>query len=182
MFKIIKEADFKKTVWSGGISTELFIYPEDSSYLKRDFRIRVSSAHVALENSVFTLLPGVKRFIAPLETPFRLLHKTPSGGVKVELGKYEVDFFDGGQETLCQGGGRDLNLMLKNASGSMRLVRNEEISFGGGFLFIYALERTQILFSRAPVLDLGARGFAMTRQKGSFSVKGLCFAMTAKLD
>lgn len=60
-FKVLNKLNYKKTNWSGGDTTELYIYPEDSRYQKRDFLFRLSSATVNLEKSAFTKLDGVSR-------------------------------------------------------------------------------------------------------------------------
>ena len=43
-YKLVKPEDFVVTEWSGGNTTQFFIYPEGSSLAKRDFEWRVSSA------------------------------------------------------------------------------------------------------------------------------------------
>lgn len=67
-------ADFRTSTWSGGTTTELFLYPENGSYAARDFLFRISSATVDLEESDFTPLQGVERYITPLEGSFVLAH------------------------------------------------------------------------------------------------------------
>ena len=42
--KIISKSDFIVNNWSGGKTTELFIYPKGASLSKRDFICRISSA------------------------------------------------------------------------------------------------------------------------------------------
>ena len=44
MFKVIKKQQRRINSWSGGITQELYIYPEDASYEKRDFKFRISIA------------------------------------------------------------------------------------------------------------------------------------------
>ena len=71
--------DYKVSQWSGGTTTEIFIWPADASYAAREFSLRISSATVELEESDFTALPGVTRYIVPLQGGFTLTHpgKTP---------------------------------------------------------------------------------------------------------
>ena len=40
MNKVIKKDDWKVSVWAGGTTNEIFIYPEDSSYSDRIFKAR----------------------------------------------------------------------------------------------------------------------------------------------
>ena len=61
--------------WSGGSTTEFYIYPPQSSYSQRDFTIRISSATVDVESSEFTLLPGYQRLITPLNNQLYLSFK-----------------------------------------------------------------------------------------------------------
>jgi environmental stress-induced protein Ves len=114
--KIIKKEIFKTSLWSGGTTTELYIYPEDSIYQKKDFYFRLSSATVDLEQSTFTPLEGIKRYIAPIDGSLKLFHQDKT----VELDPYECYVFDGGIETTSEGKVTDFNLMLsKNVSGSL---------------------------------------------------------------
>ena len=55
----ISRKDATTSNWSGGSTTEFYIYPPQSSYSQRDFAIRISSATVDVESSEFTLLPGL---------------------------------------------------------------------------------------------------------------------------
>ena len=59
--------------WSGGLSTELYIFPEDSEYVERNFKYRLSTATVEIEQSVFTPLPGVDRTLMVLEGEMKLV-------------------------------------------------------------------------------------------------------------
>lgn len=121
MIRILPDREFKTTTWSGGTTTELFIWPEGSSYGERRFSVRISTALVELESSVFTRLEGVERFLTPLCPGFLLT----VNGEKKELRRGEVLCFSGEDEVLCEGAGRDLNLMLKAASGDMRVVKGD---------------------------------------------------------
>ncbi|CEM62648.1 HutD family protein [Treponema phagedenis] len=104
-------SDFKTTTWSGGTTTELFIYPPESEYAKRNFLLRLSSATVDLEQSEFTLLPGIRRFIAPLTGDLQIGH---DGKQFITLKPYELYEFDGGIKTVSIGKVRDFNVMVQN--------------------------------------------------------------------
>lgn len=116
--RIIPESETRLTTWSGGTTRELFIWPPEASYAERRFSIRISTATVDIDESTFTPLPGVKRFLTPLCPGFEL---TVNGEKKL-LGFGEVLEFSGEDEVVCRGRGRDLNLMLKGADGSMRII------------------------------------------------------------
>lgn len=114
--KIIKKEHYKTSLWSGGKTTELYIYPEDAIYKNKNFLFRLSSATVELEQSNFTPLIGIKRFIAPIDGSLKLLHQ----GNEVYLEPFECYEFDGGIPTTSEGKVTDFNLMLsKDVSGTL---------------------------------------------------------------
>jgi environmental stress-induced protein Ves len=49
--KLLKSNPQNTAKWSGGETTELFISPEGSSYKKRDFDFRLSTATVEVNQS-----------------------------------------------------------------------------------------------------------------------------------
>lgn len=131
--------DFKTTRWSGGTTTELYLYPEDGDYARRDFKFRISSATVELEESDFTPLPGVERFITPLEGGFTLTHP---GCAAVELPALSAPYrFRGDTPTHCVGKATDFNLMLKGCEGKMELWQNAA-PIQPGFNSFYPTEDT----------------------------------------
>lgn len=107
---VIRENEQHKSTWSGGTTTELAIYPEGASYGDRNFLWRLSSANVELEESTFTSLPEVWRYIMVLEGEMDLDHP---GHHKTHLKPYEQDSFSGEWLTRSKGRVRDFNLMLK---------------------------------------------------------------------
>jgi environmental stress-induced protein Ves len=120
----LAEHDFTTTRWSGGTTTELLLLPPDGDYCSRRFSCRLSTAVVETEESLFTLLPGVRRWITPLERPLVLWHEA---GPEIHLDPYDIYAFDGGRETHSRGTGRDFNLMLQGeAKGSMVVLRRGE--------------------------------------------------------
>lgn len=111
--------DFKTTLWSGGRTTELFLSPPEGDYGKRDFLFRISSATVELEESDFTALDGVERYITPLDGSFVLSHPDSA---PVALAPLSQPYgFSGGIPTHCIGKATDFNLMLKGCQGKMEL-------------------------------------------------------------
>lgn len=143
--RLFKEDDYITTEWSGGKTTQLFIYPEDSSYKELNFKFRLSSATVELEKSEFTKLEGVYRFITPLDNELKLTHTHKN---YISLKPFEIYEFDGGLDTTSYGRVRDFNLMLMNGiKGKLESIYIdkeyllvEEISsdFKEVFYFIYA--------------------------------------------
>ena len=129
--------DFRTSTWSGGTTTELFLHPASGSYAQRDFQLRISSATVDLEESDFTPLPGVERYITPLQGNFTLTHP---GSTPVLLGPLAAPYrFSGETPTHCVGKATDFNLMLKNCTGRMELHRNTA-PIAAGFNAFYPTE------------------------------------------
>lgn len=111
------QTDYTVGQWSGGTTTELFIWPAGSDYSKRQFRLRVSSARVDLEESDFTPLEGVVRYITPLSGGFTLTHP---GAAPVVMAPLDQPYgFSGETPTHCVGKATDFNLMLKSLEGAM---------------------------------------------------------------
>lgn len=111
--KILKEEDFKISTWSGGKTTELFIYPENAEYSKKNFKFRISSATVELDTSNFTKLDEVYRFISPLDGNLKLTH---NGDEFIDLDPFKVYEFEGNIDTTSFGKVKDFNLMVANGA------------------------------------------------------------------
>lgn len=107
--KIIKRDEFKDSKWSAGVTTEVFIYPEDASVSEKNFDFRISTATCEDEVSVYTPYNGFNRFIAPLNNDMHI--KTADN--KFNLRPYEVLYFDGDDNTESSGDIRDFNLIFK---------------------------------------------------------------------
>jgi uncharacterized protein len=106
--KIIRKADQTISNWSGGTTTQLYIYPEHASYRKRNFQFRISTATVDSDESTFTYLPGVSRHLMILEGDLKI---EPAGKHTKILNKFETDSFEGDWETKGYGRVTDFNLM-----------------------------------------------------------------------
>ena len=93
-WKKLTERDYRRSVWSGGKTTQIAIAPEGASYGDRDFLWRVSSATVETEESDFTLLPDYRRLICALEGTMVLRH---GEGAPLRLEPYRIHSFDGAE-------------------------------------------------------------------------------------
>lgn len=145
IYAVKKQEEFKTSLWSGGSTTELYIYPEDAIYKEGNFQCRVSSATVEVERSDFTSLPGVKRYLSIFHGHLDMIH---GEGEKVSLEPFQVDCFDGGVPTVSFGQVVDFNLMLKNgADGKMEA---SQISAGESFI-LEPKEGQNLLVVYAPV-------------------------------
>lgn len=107
----LKEKDYNATTWSGGMTTELFIFPETANFHTGDFNLRISIATVETEQSTFTPLPGVDRTLIVLKGQLRLEHEDH---YSIDLEEFEEDRFKGDWKTTSFGQVTDFNVMTKN--------------------------------------------------------------------
>ena len=110
---LLKSDQFQRNVWSGGTTVELFVFPPEASYARRDFRFRLSSATVESESSEFTSLPGISRKLRLLSGSLTVHHE---GHHSKTLKKFEVDQFEGDWKTSSIGQCTDFNLMTSGKS------------------------------------------------------------------
>ena len=128
------------TQWSGGDSTELFIYPEDSQYKSGNYQFRLSTATVEIESSTFTPLPDVDRTLLVLEGQMDLDHE---GHHSSSLSALESDNFNGSWNTKSKGTCVDFNLMCKSGTQgkikglSLSKGSKETINLEGKMIFIF---------------------------------------------
>jgi len=121
---IVKKSQYRTSQWSGGTTTELLIYPGDSSYSGRSFKWRISSAEVEASESVFTRLPGITRHIMVTDGRMVLEHENRYGKV---LEPFQQDSFMGDWNTVSHGKATDFNLMLAAGfTGSLKACFLEE--------------------------------------------------------
>jgi environmental stress-induced protein Ves len=122
MIRKLSPQDYAVSSWSGGITTQIAIWPPEAKYADRDFLWRISSATVELEESDFTSLPDYDRLIATLEGEIVLTH---NGGAPLTLRPFEVHAFSGADATRSRGRCRDFNLMLRRGkvTGTMETLR-----------------------------------------------------------
>lgn len=137
-FKLKSAKEFTTINWSGGTSTELFIYPPESDFSTRDFGFRLSIATVTTEDSKFSYLPNIHRVLLLLDGAFTLSHTHYHTKTLVP---FDQDTFEGGWETHCKGTGKDFNLMFKSPyKGRLEVSENDIIKVDSDFILIYSLE------------------------------------------
>lgn len=150
--KIYSSKGRSTSAWAGGSTTELWLWPEDGDYASRNFQARISSATVRLEESDFSSLPGVTRYITPLSGGFTLSH---SDGRSVKMAPLDEPYcFDGGTATHCIGKATDFNLMLKGVSGSMALL-DGRLTVDGGICCVYPVDGEVSVDGKALNLESG---------------------------
>jgi len=107
-YDIIDSRRFQTKLWSGGTTTQLYIFPLTADYKERNFKFRLSTATVETNKSDFTLLNGISRKLMVLTGEITISHE---GHYTKQLNKFDVDYFDGGWKTSSIGKCTDLNLM-----------------------------------------------------------------------
>lgn len=113
-YSIIATEQMMVNRWSGGTTTQMLIYPPESTYLDRNFQFRVSSAVVEDVESVFTKLDGVERFLTVLDGEITL---QTGESPEQKLYPYDTIQFQGGNKTVSRGKCVDFNLMLRGCQG-----------------------------------------------------------------
>lgn len=118
--ELIKKNQLKTSNWSGGTTTQLAIYPKDAVYSEYNFKWRLSSAKVEVDESDFTSLPGINRVIMIIEGELALEHE---GHHKSVLKPFEQDSFSGSWKTKSYGRVIDFNLMTaEGCEGSLEAI------------------------------------------------------------
>ena len=107
--EVIRKKQHKTSEWSGGTTTEIYIYPKGSIYNERNFKWRLSSAKVEMEKSTFTALEGISRHIMIIKGELMLEHE---GHYNARLKAFEQDSFCGEWVTTSFGKVTDFNLMM----------------------------------------------------------------------
>lgn len=138
----IPSSSLKANIWSGGKTTQLYIFPSGASYQERNFRFRISTATVESEKSEFTQLDGYWRHLMILEGELFLEHENYHS---LQLRKFECAEFDGSWKTTSLGKCTDFNLMTDiDTAGSLKAISIEKtqtakynISDSPEFLLIY---------------------------------------------
>lgn len=107
---IFRKKNQHPSIWAGGTTTQLYIYPPESDYAKRDFLFRISTATTEKESSTFTHLPGIKRVLMVLKGKLTINHKNH---YTKTLNPFESDSFEGDWETSAEGKVTDFNVLFK---------------------------------------------------------------------
>lgn len=105
---ILNSSNFITSQWSGGSSTQLYIFPDNASYADRNFELRISTAKVEIAESTFTSLPGIRRKLMILDGEIQINHQ---GQYTKNLKPFDVDSFSGDWVTTALGTCTDFNVM-----------------------------------------------------------------------
>jgi environmental stress-induced protein Ves len=106
--------------WSGGSTSQLYIFPKDSTLQERNFDFRISSAIVEVEESEFTSFAGYDRILMVLNGELEIVHENQYSKT---LKQFEIDSFSGDWKTSSKGKIVDFNLILKRGiKGSLKYI------------------------------------------------------------
>lgn len=122
--ELIRKDQLEVSKWSGGTTTQLAIFPKDAIYSERNFKWRLSSAKVEVEESVFTSLPNINRIIMIIEGELILEHE---GHHRSILKSFNQDHFSGSWKTKSFGKVIDFNLMMnEGCEGELEAIHLEK--------------------------------------------------------
>lgn len=167
MIKLIKHRQQITTNWSGGTTTQLFIYPEEADYSKRDFLFRISTATVQTETSTFTDLTGFNRILMLLNGNLTVTHNQTQTH---QLTPFAPHFFDGGWQTHAQGLVTDFNIIFKpDVDANIEVLQldiNQQttITNNGNLLFLYVVDGSIELKNNQEQWHLKEKDFVSTDQ------------------
>lgn len=144
------KSSYKTTNWSGGTTTELFIYPPNSNYVTRSFLYRISSAVVDLEKSEFTKLQGIRRKLMVLQGNMQISHE---GKDFHSIPCFTEHSFMGDWNTQSIGKCVDFNLMMQEGiEGHIEIIDKEDrfkYDCSQVFLYVYTGETALQVFLNA---------------------------------
>jgi len=160
--QLLPSETYTTTLWSGGKTSELFIYPENANFKMGDYSLRISIATVEVESSTFTSLPDVSRILMVLEGKLRLEHE---GFHSVDLNPFEQDQFNGDWTTKSFGKVTDFNVMTKGDTKALvqkiDLSANETLALTSAFdlQFIY-VKSGSIIFEENKISEKNSLVFS----------------------
>ncbi len=106
----IKKEDLTPTAWSGGKTWTYYITPQKATLEARDFDIRISSASVEIEHSIFSDFSGYTRYFSVLSEPITLT----VNGVNQRVDSSKIIQFDGADQVTSYGKTTDVNIFVKH--------------------------------------------------------------------
>lgn len=177
-WELITEDKQNVSNWSGGETRELFLDgPEGCSYKDRNFDLRLSSATVEVESSVFSDLKGYTRYLMPLEGDIKISH---DGGAAEILKPYDVHEFDGGSHTESEGKCKDFNVMISSKINASVNMLGKELSQGASVKitdvpdeeYIYSLGRCTLEMDKFYAMIKSGNLMKITGRSGELQLAG----------
>ena len=114
--------------WSGGTTSEYFIYPKGSSVQAQNFDFRISTACIEIEASTFTKFPNHDRFLLILEGQTEIIHRDK---YSKKLKEFDLEYFSGNYDTSSSSIGKvkDFNLIYNAKYSANVEVLKGELNF-----------------------------------------------------
>ncbi|HFI0645208.1 TPA: HutD family protein [Streptococcus suis] len=118
----------------GGRTTQLYLFPTQSSYGERNFQFRLSTASMDTEQSTFTSLASYHRILLSLDQTIVL--QDMNSGEQVTLA---IHRFEGEQSIQCVGKAQDFDIIFDDSIQADLQVMDENkwgVECGDDFQFI----------------------------------------------
>lgn len=170
--KIISKSDFIVNNWSGGKTTELFIYPKGASLSKRDFICRISSATFSSTSSVFSDFSTYSRYLLALNGSLSVSHDNIYDR---DLSAYEVEYFSGSWSTSSTNtlDCRDFNFIVKDGYESNLKILDKDKEYipkrNGKLILFSTSSYTLKTFSRIKKdVDIGSENIVLLSEENVF--------------
>jgi hypothetical protein len=141
--KHIKFKDLQGINWSGGVTKQYFIYPENAEYENKDFLFRLSTA--TIEKTVkFTNFIGYKRFLCMYDNNLELKINSQL----IEKKSLEIVKFNSEDDVYSNSLGQDFNLMVANDINQADLfIDHGFINLEDDYIMLIALDNHQIFIN-----------------------------------
>jgi environmental stress-induced protein Ves len=136
---IFTSKEFVVSEWSGGKTVQYWIFPANSSLAQRDFRFRISSAVVEVDESEFSVFEGYQRKLMVLNGELELIH---DGHHSVLLKPFDQDTFFGSWKTLSKGRAQDLNVIFHP---DIRVDMDHHRVTSGDYLTLHATKESFVV-------------------------------------
>lgn len=142
--KKIAKKDLIPNKWDGGEIFEYFIYPEESSYINRNFNFRISSASISKTPSNFTRFSKYCRYLVMLDNSLNVERNSVNETYK----KHEIFKFNSNDEIVSFSLGNDFNLMInEDVKNHQVRVCKDDCSSNANWIIIFALSENEIIIN-----------------------------------
>ncbi len=108
--QIKKQSEIISNRWAAGTTSELFIWPNQTSFEARDFDFRISTATVEQAETTFTKFNGYSRELMILAGSLQIHHENLYSKT---LNTFDVDSFEGDWDTKAEGMVTDFNIIYR---------------------------------------------------------------------
>ena len=163
---ILDGPDYQVSAWSGGTTRQLYLFPPDGHYGRREFDYRLSTATVELAESRFSDLSGFQRILMTLDRPIQLINA--SRQEEIDLPPFTPYAFEGSDAVTSRGTCQDFNLIYQEPyQGQMKALRQEDsqIRQKAQTQFVYALTDLDLDLA-GQTLHLAANQLLVIQQQG----------------